>query len=171
MQECRQVVFEKLKKAGIEYELIEHPAMHTIEEMEALELNNKKEINKNLFLRDDKKKRYLLLMLSQDKKVDLKELSAKINSRPLGFASEADLQTYLGLSKGAVTPFGVLNDERRSVEVLIDKSLLRNQRVGVHPNDNTATVFLKLKDLERVITEHGNRFEYIEIGACYGTHD
>jgi Ala-tRNA(Pro) deacylase len=82
MQECRQVVFEKLKKAGIEYELIEHPAMHTIEEMEALELNNKEEINKNLFLRDDKKKRYLLLMLSQDKKVDLKELSAKINSRP-----------------------------------------------------------------------------------------
>jgi len=163
MSKHRQNVFEKLNELGINYDVIEHPAVYTIEEMEGLNISNKNEIVKNLFLRDDKKKRYILLLLSNDKKVNLKDLSIKINSRPLTFAPEESLNVYLGLSKGSVTPFGILNDDLCRVEVIIDKSLLLFKRVGVHPNENTATVFINIKDLELVISNHGNKFEYVEI--------
>jgi len=143
--------------------LVEHPAVHTIEEMKSLNINNKNEIVKNLFLRDDKKKRFILLVLPNQKQVNLKDLSIKINSRPLSFASEELLNMCLGLRKGSVTPLGILNDDLRRVEVILDKSLLSCKRVGVHPNENTATVFIGLKDLEYVISNHGNKFEYIEL--------
>ena len=29
-------------------------------------------------------------------------------------------------------------------------------RIGVHPNDNTATVWLQAKDLVKLIEDHGN---------------
>lgn len=66
-------------------------------------------------------------------------------------------------SKGSVTPFGILNDDLRRVEVIIDKSLMYYDLIGVHPNENTATVFISPKDLELVITDHGNKFRYVEI--------
>lgn len=163
MNEQRQIALDKLREMGIRYDLIEHPAVYTIEEMESLGIDNKNEIVKNLFLRDDKKKRFILLVLSKEKQVNLKELSRKIGSRPLSFASEESLNLYLGLSKGAVTPLGILNDDLRKVEVMIDRSLLSYERIGVHPNDNTATVYIDLKDLESTISNHGNKFEYIEI--------
>jgi Ala-tRNA(Pro) deacylase len=159
----RQIVFEKLNELGINYDFIEHPAVYTIEELESLNISNKNKIVKNLFLRDDKKKHYILLVLSKDKKVNLKDLRMKINSRPLTFASEDSLNEYLRLNKGSVTPFGILNDDLLRVEVIIDKSLLSYEHIGVHPNENTATVFISPKDLELVITDHGNKFRYVEI--------
>ena len=163
MNEQVQIVLDKLNELEIHYDLINHPAAYTVEEMDRLDLPNKNEIPKNLFLRDDKKKQYILLVLSKDKQVNLKDLSKKINSRPLSFASEESLSTYLGLRKGSVTPFGVLNDESRKVEVLLDNAISSYKQIGIHPNDNTATVFLSVKDLELVISDHGNQFEYIEI--------
>lgn len=63
----------------------------------------------------------------------------------------------LGLIPGAVTPLGVLNDETRSVKAFLDRDFLQEPGlVGVHPNENTATVWLKTEDLIRIIREHGN---------------
>ena len=159
----RKKVLDRLNELYIDYRLIEHPPVYTIEEMDCLDIENKNEIVKNLFLRDDKKKRHLLIILSKDKQVNLKDLSMKTNSRPLSFASETSLIEFLGLRKGSVTPFGILNDEQRHVEVIFDQSLLSYQHIGVHPNENTATVFISLADLESVISKHGNKFSYIEI--------
>ena len=35
--------------------------------------------------------------------------------------------------------------------------------VGVHPNDNTATVWLKVEDLIDIIKEHGNPVQVLEL--------
>ena len=107
--------------------------------------------------------RYILVVLQKEKQVNLKELAKKINSRPLSFASEESLQKYLRLPKGSVTPLGILNDESRKVEVMIDTAFQSYHCIGVHPNDNTATIFLKLSDLENVIIDHGNKLEYLEV--------
>ena len=79
----------------------------------------------------------------------MKEFRKANQTRPLSFASEEDLMKLLGLTAGSVTPLGVLNDEER--------------KVGVHPNDNTATVWLKAEDLVRLIGEHGNRIHVVPI--------
>ena len=35
--------------------------------------------------------------------------------------------------------------------------------IGVHPNDNTATIWLKTEDMLRVIQEHGTVIQITEI--------
>jgi len=95
--------------------------------------------------------------------VNLKEIRKELNSRPLTFASEKDLEKYMGLSKGSVTPFGVLNDTDCRVELVFDKNILLYERIGVHPNDNTATVWISPKDLEFLIKNHGNSITYLGI--------
>lgn len=67
------------------------------------------------------------------------------------------------LSKGSVTPFGVLNDTDCRVEVVLDKDILSFKRIGVHPNDNTATIWISPKDLEIIIKNHGNSIIYLNI--------
>jgi Ala-tRNA(Pro) deacylase len=69
----------------------------------------------------------------------------------------------MGLNTGAVSPFGVLNDVDCTVEVVLDKDILAFERIGVHPNDNTATVWIRPQDLELIIRNHGNDISYIEI--------
>lgn len=62
------------------------------------------------------------------------------------------------LIPGAVTPLGILNDDKIQVQVFIDEEFMKNtQLIGIHPNDNTATIWLKTKDLINIIKEHGNK--------------
>lgn len=158
-----QRVLDYLSDMNIIFEIINHPAVYTIEEVDKLNLDTDNQIVKNLFLRDDKKNRYFLISLKKDKRVDLKELRKALNSRPLSFASENDLSKILGLDKGSVTPFGVLNDTNCKVEVLLDSDIQNFTHIGIHPNDNTATIWINPQDLETVIKKHGNSFSYINI--------
>ena len=146
----------RLDELGIHYRLLTHPAVHTIQAMEELGLEGGEWVVKNLFLRDDKKRQYFLVSLQKDKSADLKTLRARLGSRPLSFASQEDLNARLGLSPGAVTPLGILADESHSVTAVLDEDIRAFPEVGVHPNDNTATVFLTPRDLERAVTAGGN---------------
>ena len=57
-----------------------------------------------------------------------------------------------------------LNDNERKVTVYIDYTLTLDEGIiGVHSNDNTATVWLKTIDLIRIIKEHGNFVKTIEM--------
>ena len=95
MNATHQQVFNILNSMGIEYGVVEHPAVYTIEEMDQLSIDNREAIAKNLFIRDDKKKRYFIIVLQKTKTVNLKSLRQRLDCRPLGFASEEDLQRYL----------------------------------------------------------------------------
>ena len=162
MSEKRSIVFEALEALGVPYEVWEHPAVYTIEEMDALHLPDPSVVVKNLFLRDAKGKQHFLVVLQKDKQADLRALGEHLGVK-LSFASEERLMKYLGLEKGAVTPFGILNDTERAVEVLLDADLECMPRIGVHPNENSATVVLKPADLVRIIERHGNPVEYMKV--------
>lgn len=135
--------------------------VYTIEEMEELGLEKMEETAKNLFLRDQKGKNHFLVVIRADKQVNLKELGEKLGGVRLSFASEERLEKYLGLKKGAVTPLGILNDTACAVKVFLDRDFLEKEEIGVHPNDNTASVYLKTADLMQIIKEHGNLLEVL----------
>lgn len=156
-------VLERLDYLRVDYQVIHHKAVYTIEEMEGLGITQEGEVVKNLFLRDAKGKRHLLVVLQKDKKADLNGIRQQLGSTALSFASEERLDKYLKLSKGAVTPLGIINDETLSVEVIFDKDLIGNQKLGVHPNDNTATVWISFDNLMKVIEADGHKIQYIEI--------
>ena len=73
-----------------------------------------------------------------------------------------NIRLYLELSPGAVTPLGLLNDEERKVTLYLDAAFCGGL-IGVHPNDNTATVWLKVADLVMLIENHGNTVHVAEI--------
>ena len=161
--EAKQKVYEKLDAMSINYEIINHPAVYTIEEMDNLGITAKADICKNLFVRDAKGKKHYLIVLCKDKRADLSNLASQIGSTKLSFASDERLDKYLGLKKGAVSPLGIINDTNKDVEVVFDKDLVGKENLGVHPNDNTATVVLSYDDLERVVSENGNRIKYVDL--------
>ena len=66
------------------------------------------------------------------------------------------------LIPGAVTPLGILNDAEHRVQVFMDVEFVGN-KIGVHPNDNTATIWMKLADLVNVIKLHGNQVKFINV--------
>ena len=103
-----------------------------------------------------------MLTVKAKKEIDLKFFAKKYNVRRLSFASEEKLMEILGLIPGAVTPFGILNDKNCIVKVFLDKEFV-NGLIGIHPNDNTATVWLKTNDLVNILKEHGNIINIVEI--------
>lgn len=157
-------VYEELDRLGISYKVIDHPAVFTIEEMDNLEMfRDNPWVAKNLFLRDAKGKRHFLVVLDKDKKADLKCIRSQLDTSTLSFASEDRLWNCLKLTKGSVTPLGIINDEDRAVEIVFDSMLINREQIGVHPNDNTATVMLSYADLYKVIKEHGNTIHVVNI--------
>lgn len=157
-------IYELIKDKNIWYEITEHKAVFNMQELAQIKVPYPERDAKNLFIRDDKKRNYYLITVKGDKKVDLKEFRRNNNTRPLTFASSEDLMEILNLIPGAVTPLGVLNDKERKVIVFIDEFFKEEPSIiGIHPNDNTATIWLYTKDLIDIIKEHGNAVEIINI--------
>ena len=154
--------YEFLNKSGVNYEITEHKAVFNMDELGEVKLPYPEFDAKNLFVRDDKKQNYYLITVKGDKRVNLKEFRKKYGLRNLSFASAEELMKIMGLTPGSVTPLGLLNDEEHIVKFYLD-SEFNGTLIGVHPNDNTATVWLKSEDLIRIIKEHGNEVSLAEI--------
>lgn len=70
--------------------------------------------------------------------------------------------SIMGLTPGSVTPLGLLNDKEHKVRFYLDADFT-DSLMGIHPNENTATVWIKSADLVRIIKEHGNEVETVQI--------
>jgi Ala-tRNA(Pro) deacylase len=154
-------VCETLDALGIPFERHEHPAVFTVEQalehwagIDALHC-------KNLFLRNKKGDRHFLVVAAHSTPIDIAAIAARIGEGRLSFASAERLAAHLGLTPGAVSPFGLINDRSGSVRVLIDSALRAAARVGFHPNVNTATVVLSFADFQRFLASRGNPVSYI----------
>ncbi len=158
----KQETYQYLTDHGVRYEVTEHPAVFNMAQLDAVRLPYPDRDAKNLFVRDDKKRNYYLITVKGDKRVDLKEFRKQHGLRPLSFASPEDLTAIMGLIPGAVTPLGLLSDTERKVTLFLD-SAFSGGLVGVHPNDNTATVWLNAEDLTQLIEEHGNAVFVVDI--------
>ncbi|MGX7197773.1 prolyl-tRNA synthetase associated domain-containing protein [Enterococcus olivae] len=157
MTEQKQFVLNTLEHLNISYQLIEHPAIYTALETVPVAFPKNSVVVKNLFLRNAKGSHYYLFICDAAKTVDLKLLQQQIGSTRLSFGSEERLQEYLGLTRGSVSPLGLLNDLTQAVTFYADAELVNLPLIGVHPNDNTATVFLSFDALVSVIESSGHR--------------
>lgn len=163
ISEQEQKVYEILNKLQIEYVRYEHKAVYTIKEADELDVSIPGELCKNLFLRNRKGNIHYLIILQESKQADLKLLACSVGTQSLSFASPERLYRYLQLQPGSVTPFGLINDSEKAVQVLIDKDLIGVDSVSFHPNVNTATINISYKDFEKFLKWCGNSFEYIQI--------
>ncbi len=152
----KQKVLNYLAEQNIPYEITEHEAVYTMEDMERLGLYELGTVCKNLFVRDAKGKKHFLITVDNDTKINLKELGIALDAGKLSFASAERLEKYLGVSAGCVSPFGLLNDTEHQVTLVLDEKLVGNPRLGVHPNEHSATLWISYDNLVSALSALGN---------------
>lgn len=158
-------VYKTLEMLNITYDRFTHPAMNTIEELNKYNVGNDDIVHcKNLFLRNSKGDKHYLVLTEPDKRADTRGLARQIKSTRLSFASPERLEKYLGLDPGSVSPFGLINDKNKDVEVLIDRDLDTRQKITFHPNVNTASVTISYEDFQKYIRWCGNKIMYVDVG-------
>ena len=156
-------IYKFLDDNNIIYEVIEHKPVFKMDDLINL-LPDSLSVAKNLFLRDDKKENYYLITVRNFKKVDLKKFKSVNNTRHLSFASDEELENIMKLKPGSVSPMGLLNDEELKVGFYLDREFLNGDSIiGVHPNDNTVTILIKVDDLIKIIEQHGNKVNIVSL--------
>lgn len=158
-----QEVIALLNEEKITYDLIEHKEVHTVEDMEKIGLLEKGYVCKNLFLRDAKGKLHFVISCHHKKDIKLDVVAKKLGTSKLSFGSPERLEKYLKLKNGYVSPFGVINDNSKSVIFVFDKDVEKQTKVGFHPNTNKATIYLAFKDVKKIIQDHGNDVIFIRL--------
>jgi Ala-tRNA(Pro) deacylase len=155
-------LFARLDELGIRTRTIRHVAVFTVSESKAHRGELHGGHTKNLFLRN-KKGRMWLVVCREDLEVDLKALASKLGAGRFSFASTQRLMKYLGVIPGAVTPFGVINDTSRQVQVVIDRAALEDDPLNFHPLDNSMTTEINAKDLLRFLEAEGHPARVIDL--------
>lgn len=168
----------RLAALGIEQTTFEHPPVFTVAEAKALRNAPLEAAGgglkgahiKNLFLRDKKKRMWLLTTLEY-RPIDLKALAGHIGARGLSFASPERLWTYLGVRPGAVTPLAVTNDSDCAVQVLLDRAILDASLVNCHPLVNWMTTALTPGALLAFLEAEGHLPRLIDFDGAAGSSD
>lgn len=144
-----------LKELAIEFALFEHEPVFTCDQ--AALLKGDLPVHgrvKNLFLKDRRKKYYLVSALHETK-IDLKALRKQWDAPELRFASPEELMQVLSVQPGSVTPFALLADKERRVTVFFDHAIMLHEKIGIHPLRNDKTVLISPRDAERFVHSLG----------------
>ncbi len=156
-------IYQILHDLDISYEKYEHPAVFTVEDAEKYDRGINAGHSKNLFLRNKKGDQHYLVVVEASKRVDLKKLALLLNESKLSFASAERLMTYLGLTPGSVSPFGLINDTSKTVQVIVDNGLMQQTKQSYHPNRNTATLVIKREDFKKFLSWTKNPVMYKDL--------
>ncbi len=163
--EKREHTLDILKKLGIEIRLSEHKAVYTMDEADEFcePCFENEIIVKNLFLKEHNEENYYLIITDGKTHADIKAIRRYLGTKPLSFATEEQLEQYLGVKKGAVSPLGIIFDKNGRVSVVIDDKLRGDFIMGVHPNENTSTVYLTYGELEKVVESCGKHLINMQV--------
>ena len=152
----------KLNELEIKYKKYKHPPLFTVNDAKKHQKKMAGTHVKNLFLRD-KKKRNFLLVTEQDAQINMKTLHQKIRSDRLSFGSPDRLWQYLGVRPGAVSPLALINDVGKSVTLLFQDALQAQQQIHFHPLVNDLTIGVKLCELDVFFKFTGHQAQFITL--------
>lgn len=151
----RAKLLEFLAGLGIDSTTVEHPPLHTVEESQALRGDIPGSHSKNLFLKCTKDRLWLVVAL-EDARIDLKNLHRLIGSGRLSFGKPELLMEVLGVEPGCVTPFALINDTDKRINVILDAVMMEQDPLNYHPLENTATTTIARDDLLTFIKATGH---------------
>lgn len=154
-----------LDTLGIAVTTTEHPPLFTVAESQALRGEIPGRHTKNLFLKD-KKDNFFLVTTGEDTEIDLKTIHHVIGAASrVSFGSGEKMLDFLGVTPGAVTPFGVINDTGGRVRAVLDEELMRHAIVNAHPLVNSATISVAPADLVRFMKATGHEPAVLKLGG------
>ncbi|MDD3182155.1 MAG: prolyl-tRNA synthetase associated domain-containing protein [Alphaproteobacteria bacterium] len=145
-----QDLYAYLDSLSILHQTVEHRAVFTVEDGRDLDHMIPGMPCKNLFLKDKKGKLWLIVMPGL-KRAQLSPLEKAIGSARLSFGRPELLQEVLAITPGSVTPFALMNDESRRINVVLDSDMMEAPMVNFHPLRNTASTSLMATDLLKFV--------------------
>jgi Ala-tRNA(Pro) deacylase len=149
-------LFAALDRLGIAHPTVTHPPLFTVEQSRSLRGTIAGGHTKNLFLKDKKGALFLVTAL-EDAVINLKSLHRRLGaSGRFSFGPADAMQETLGVTPGAVTPFGVINDTGGHVAVVLDADLMEHATINAHPLVNTMTTSIARNDLVKFLEATGH---------------
>ncbi|MDD3165498.1 MAG: prolyl-tRNA synthetase associated domain-containing protein [Oscillospiraceae bacterium] len=139
--------YDLLDGIGVHYQRVDHPAAFTMEACQAVDEILPATICKNLFLCNQQKTKFYLLLMAGQKRFQTKALSKALGIARLSFAPAEQMQELLGVTPGSVTVLGLMNDRENKVQLVVDREIAESAAVGVHPCINTSSLVVKTGDL------------------------
>lgn len=153
-----------LDNAEIEYEIFHHSPAFTLEECRKIEVDVGAEICKNLLLRTTSGDKYFLLMMKGDKKFVTKDVSKKLNSSRLSFASGEEMVSILNTQPGSLSITSLIFDKEKKITLAVDKDVYESEFICCHPSNNTATLKIRTAEMfEKFLTKLNIEAKIIEI--------
>ena len=165
LEERKTALFAKLKELGIPHTTKTHKQCFTCEDVESVAeecgLQPASGRCKNMFLKSKKGDLFCFTTQAQANR-DMKSISKKLSAPECRFAADDYLSSVLKVIKGSVTPFAAINDTEKKCTFAIDKILLDQNTLWLHPlhNDQSTSIsgadlikFLKAVDHEPVVID------------------
>ncbi|HET9452945.1 MAG TPA: prolyl-tRNA synthetase associated domain-containing protein [Gemmatimonadaceae bacterium] len=156
-------IYSYLSERDIPYVRHDHPPVFTCEEEREHVPESGAARTKNLFLRDRRGKRHLLLVTSCAKTVSIATFADVAGADRLSFASPERLKERLGVEPGSVTMLGLITDTSHAVELFIDTDVWSAPAVHAHPLRNDATLVLSHDALVRFLAATGHSPRIVSI--------
>ena len=148
-------VIDKLTDLGIAFEVVEHEPALTTEQADSFIEGIDGVRTKTMFLTNKKKTQYYLLIMDDQKQLDMDRFKELAGANRIRMASADSLYDKMLLPPGVVSPFGLLNNRDKDILVYVDQDIMPEKRMSFHPNTNEKTIFVETPDLVRFIESLG----------------
>lgn len=154
---------EKLGELNIPFETITHPPAYTTEQADSYIEGIEGVRTKSLFLTNQKKTAYYLLIMDDQKRLDMDKFKDITQTKRIKMASAASLLQKMKLPAGTVSIFGILNNPEKDIKIYFDKAIMNEARMSFHPNTNTKTIFVATQDVVKFVKSLGFNYAIVEI--------
>ena len=156
-------VCKQLDDLEIDYEMIHHPVAHTTELADKYIEGIDGVRTKTLLLTNRKKTQYYMLIMDDEKRLDLKKFAEIVETGRIQFANDEGLMKKIGLPAGLVSVFGLEFNEEKDIKVYYDREIVDEERQSFHPHDNTKTIFLSTEGTFKYIESLGLEVQVIDL--------
>ncbi len=158
-----QQVANKLQELGIAFDVVEHPPAFTTEQADSYIEGMEGVRTKSMFLTNRKKTQYYLLIMDDKKRLDIDDFKVQVGADRIRMASLESLAEKMNLPAGTVSPFGLLNNEEKDIQVYFDKEIINEERMTFHPNTNEKTIFISTQDLFKFLQDLGYSYQVLDL--------
>ena len=142
-----QKVADTLNELGITFHIVEHEPALTTEQADRFIEGIEGVRTKTMFLTNKKKRNFYLLIMDDAKRLDMDVFKDIVEEKQIKMASAETLNDKMMVPPGVVSPFGLLNNEDKDINVYFDQEIVTEERMSFHPNTNEKTIFINTQDL------------------------
>ena len=142
-----QKVADRLNELGITFQIVEHEPALTTEQADRFIEGIEGVRTKTMFLTNKKKRNFYLVIIDDAKRLDMDVFKEIVEENRIKMASAETLNDKMMLLPGTVSPFGLLNNRDKDIQVYFDQEIVSEERMCFHPNTNEKTIFVNTEDL------------------------